>query len=76
MISDTVGGKMTKEQADEEFRKILRKTTLEEERILQEAREKGILKPGLDSNKELFSESYENMKRQIELLKEMMDELE
>ena len=43
---------MTKEQVEEEYRKLLRETIAAEDRIMKEAEENGTWKPGLDSNKE------------------------
>lgn len=65
---------MTKEQVEEEYRKLLRETIAEENRIMKEAKENGTWKPGLDSNKELFVEVKKEFYRKIDELKNSVDE--
>ena len=56
---------MTKEQAQKEFVKLLEQKIKEEDQIIQEAKEKGIWKQGLDSNSDLFIEVNEKFKKKI-----------
>ena len=56
---------MTKEQVEEEYRKLLRETIAAEDRIMKEAEENGTWKPGLDSNKELFKDIKKEFYRKI-----------
>lgn len=61
---------MTKEQAEHEYRRLLREWNEENQRIMEEAEEAGILKPGLDSNRELFVETSEKFKKKIQELQD------
>ena len=65
---------MTKEQVEEEYRKLLRETIAAEDRIMKEAEENGTWKPGLDSNKELFKDIKKEFYRKIDELKNSVDE--
>ena len=65
---------MTKEQVEEEYRKLLRETIAEENRIMKESEENGTWKPGLDSNKELFKDIKKEFYRKINELKNSVDE--
>lgn len=65
---------MTKEQVEEEYRKLLRETIAAEDRIMKEAEENGTWKPGLDSNKELFKDIKKEFYRKINELKNSVDE--
>lgn len=64
---------MTREQAESEYRKLLREWNDEEQRIMDEAKAAGILKPGLDSNRELFMETSEKFRKKIQELKDSLD---
>ena len=65
---------MTKEQVEEEYRKLLHETIAAENRIIKEAKESGKWKPGLDSNKELFKDIKKEFYRKINELKNSVDE--
>lgn len=65
---------MNKEQAKKEFEKIINDCNEKSDLITKEAKEKGIWKPGLDSNKELFIELHKETKKKIKELYEMIDE--
>lgn len=60
---------MNEKQIKEEYEKIVKETSKKTLAILKEADEKGILKPGLDSNKELFAEVKEEARKKLDLLK-------
>lgn len=64
---------MTKEQAQEEFIKLLKQKVKEEDRIIEEAKENGLWKQGLDSNNELFIELNNKYNKKIELLKSLIE---
>ena len=65
---------MNKEQAQAEYLKLLQQKIESEEKIMEEAKKKGIWKQGLDSNNLLFAENSKKFKEKIELLKTMVDE--
>lgn len=65
---------MNKEQAEQEYKKLRREWVDESEQIIKKAKEEGRLKPGLDSNKELFADSDKKFKDAIKKLKESIDE--
>lgn len=65
---------MTKEQAQDEYLKLLNKKIDDEEKIMKDAKKKGIWKQGLDSNKELFAEINSEFNKKIEVLKSMIDD--
>ena len=64
---------MNKEQAQEEYLKLLAEKVKEEDRIMEEAKAQGKWKPGLDSNRGLFTELNQEFQKKIELLKSMVD---
>ncbi len=53
---DIGGGSMTKEQVQEEYVKLRQEHYEERNRIMKEAEEKGLVRPGLDGNRDLFIE--------------------
>lgn len=65
---------MTREQIDQEYRRLLREHNRECENIMREAKEAGIWEPGLDGNRELFVEATEKFQRRIQELKDSLDE--
>ena len=65
---------MKKEQAQAEYLKLLQQMIESEEKIMEEAKNKGVWKQGLDSNNVLFAENSKKFKEKIELLKTMVDE--
>ena len=60
---------MNREQAQTEYLDLLNKKVDEENKIIEDAKRKGIWKPGLDSNRELFKELDVEFARKIEELK-------
>lgn len=64
---------MTKEQAKKEYEKIILDRNKKADLIIKEAKEKGVWKPGLDSNNHLFKEIDAEAKRQIELISSQID---
>lgn len=64
---------MTKEQAQKEFLKLLEQKVKEEDKIIKDAKEKGLWKQGLDSNNELFIDLNNEYKKKIELLKSLIE---
>ncbi len=65
---------MTREQAEIEYRKLLNEWTEEDEEICKKAEQAGILKPGLDSNRELFEGTKKKYLEKIKALRESVDE--
>lgn len=65
---------MTREQIEQEYRRLFKEHVEEREKIMREAKEAGILKPGLDTNRELFVEATERFQRRIQELKDSLDE--
>lgn len=65
---------MNKEQAKEEYIKIIKEANKKNDAIIKKAKEEGKWKAGLDSNKSLFKEVDNEAKRKIELLLSMIDE--
>lgn len=63
---------MNREQAQAEYLDLLNKKLDEEERIVEDAKQKGIWRDGLDSNRELFTELDAEFAKKIEELKERM----
>ena len=63
------GGKMDEKQIKKEYEKLVQETSKKSLAILKEADEKGILKPGLDSNEDLFAEVKEEARKKLDLLK-------
>ncbi len=60
---------MNREQAQAEYLELLNRKLDEERIIIEDAKQKGIWKPGLDSNRELFKELDVEFARKIEELK-------
>ena len=60
---------MNKRQAQAEYLNLLHKKLDEEEKIIEDAKRKGIWKDVLDSNRELFKELDTEFARKIEKLK-------
>lgn len=65
---------MTKEQAQEEYLKLLEKKHNETEKIIETAKRNGTWKQGLDANKELFVEIDKTYKEKIKVLKSLIEE--
>ena len=70
---DIEGGRMNKEQIQSEYLKLLKQKVKDEDKIMKEAKEKGIWKPGLDANNGLFVELNEEFQKKVNLLKSMVD---
>ena len=64
---------MNKDQAQSEYLNILKQYFDDKDKIIKDAKAKGTLKPGLDSNKELFAELDKEFHNKIELLKTMVN---
>ncbi len=60
---------MNRDQAQAEYLDLLNKKVDEEKEIIEDAKQKGIWKPGFDSNRELFKELDAKFARTIEKLK-------
>lgn len=65
---------MTRGQANKEYRQLLRDWNKEEDEIIERAEREGRLKPGLDSNRELFVETKQKYMKKIQELKDSVDE--
>lgn len=65
---------MNKKEAEKEYIKILKKYVDDNNKIIEKAKKDGTWKPGLDSNRELFTKSREEFMKKVELLKSMVDE--
>ena len=65
---------MTREQAEQEYRKLLNEWIEEEDNIMQKAKEDGTWKPGLDSNRELFEDLSGKYYKRIRDLQASVDE--
>lgn len=65
---------MTREQIEQEYRKLMKEQIEEREKIIKQAKEAGTLKPGLDSNRELFKDASDRFKKRIQELKDSLDE--
>ena len=65
---------MTRERAQQEYEKLLREWNEEEDKIIEQAKKEGRLKPGLDSNRELFVETGKKYRERITKLKESIDD--
>ena len=60
---------MNREQAQAEYLELLNKKVDEEKKIIEEAKQKGTWKDGLDSNRELFAALDAEYAKKIEELK-------
>ncbi|MCX4341332.1 MAG: hypothetical protein OSJ72_17020 [Lachnospiraceae bacterium] len=65
---------MTREQANKEYRQLLHDWNEESDSIIERAKREGRLKPGLDSNRELFVETDQKYMKKIQELKDSVDE--
>lgn len=65
---------MNKEQAKEEYIKIIKEANKKHDVIIKKAKEEGKWRAGLDSNKSLFKEVDDEAKKKIELLISKIDE--
>lgn len=65
---------MTREQIELEYRRLLKEQLEEEEKIMKMAKEDGTWKPGLDSNRELFTGSTEKFFQKVQELRNRLDE--
>ena len=61
---------MNREQGQAEYLELLNKKLDEEKKIIEDAKQKGIWRDGLDSNRDLFTELDAEFARKIEKLKE------
>ena len=60
---------MSREKLKIEYLELLNKKLNKEEKIIEDAKQKGVWKPGLDSNRELFIEIEREFTEKIEELK-------
>lgn len=65
---------MTREQAEQEYRKLLSEWQDEEDNIMKKAKEAGTWRPGLDSNRELFKEGTQKYIERLKELRASIDE--
>ena len=65
---------MTREQAEIEYRKLLNELVEEKEKIYEKAKADGLLKPGLDTNRDLYEEINKKYQAKIKALRESVDE--
>ncbi len=65
---------MNKEQAEQEYKELRRKWVNESEQIIEQAKKEGKLKPGLDSDRELFVETDKKFMDAIKKLQESVGE--
>ena len=66
---DIIGDEqMTREQAEQEYRKLLKDWKDEDDQIIRQAEKDGKWKPGLDSNRELFQETRNKYLNKIKQL--------
>lgn len=73
-ILDIEGGKMNKQEADIEAKKIFQETSKKIDEIIAQAKKDGIWQMGLDSNRELFEELDRETKKKLKTLASMIDE--
>lgn len=64
---------MTKEQAQEEYIKLLEMKHSKTEKIIETAKKNGTWEQGLDANKELFVEIDKSYEEKIKVLKSLID---
>lgn len=64
---------MNREQIQAEYLNLLSEKCQQEDEIVKKAKENGTWMPGLDSNKELFSELDKDYNDKIEELKRKLD---
>lgn len=64
---------MTEEEAQKKFLELLDQRIAEEELLIQEAKEKGYWKMGLDANNDLFIAIQKKYKKLIDKLKSEVD---
>ena len=65
---------MRKEEANKEAKKILEECSQECERIIREAKEKGIWQRGLDANNHLFDALHKETRGKLKHLASLTDE--
>ena len=65
---------MNKKQAKKEYIKILEETIKEEKQIMHEAKKNGTWKMGLDSNRDLFTETHKKAIEKLNSLKAKIDQ--
>lgn len=65
---------MTREQIEQEYRKLMKERIEEGEKIMKQAKENGTWEPGLDGNHELFKDISDRYKKRIQELKDSLDE--
>lgn len=65
---------MNREEANKEAMKILEECSLKCERIIMEAKEKGIWQRGLDSNNHLFDAVHKETREKLKHLASLIDE--
>ena len=61
---------MNREQVQAEYLELLNKKLDEEKKIIEDAKQKGIWRDDLDSNRDLFTELDAEFAKKIEKLKE------
>lgn len=65
---------MTREDANKLFIKILRECVAEKERIRADAEKGGLIKPGLDGNRDLFTKIDKKYWARVQNLAEQIDD--
>lgn len=65
---------MTREQIEQEYRKLLKEHIREREDIMKKAKEAGTWEPGLDGNQELFKDVSRKFWERIQELRDSLDE--
>lgn len=64
---------MTKEQAQQEYRKLLNEWNEEADNIIKEMKEAGTLEPGLDGNRMVFKKITDKYVKKIKELQASID---
>lgn len=65
---------MTKEEAQEEYLKLLRESIATEDKIREEAEANGTLLPGLDANNHLFKDLHKQFWEKVLEIRSKVDE--
>lgn len=74
VISGIKGGKMTRAEANEKGKQILKEVNKQCDRIREEAQANGTWQMGLDSNNHLFKEVHKKAIEKLKKIEEMIDE--
>lgn len=71
---DIGGRKMTNKEAMQEWKDFVKKINEREDKIIDDAKKKGIWKPGLDGNRELFADIKKEMQDKLIELQDKLTE--